>query len=64
MEAKASAVIIGSLPVLVMAIVYVTSPNYIALLWTEPMGRVMLAASGIWMAAGIFTMKKMINFDF
>ncbi len=36
MEAKASAAIIGALPIAVMMLVYITSPNYIALLWTEP----------------------------
>jgi tight adherence protein B len=63
-EAKASASIIGALPVAVMTMVYLTSPNYISLLWTEPLGRVMLAASAIWMSMGIMVMKKMINFDF
>jgi tight adherence protein B len=63
-EAKASAGIIGSLPVLVMGIVYITSPDYIELLWTQPLGRMLLAASGFWMSVGIMTMKKMINFDF
>jgi tight adherence protein B len=64
MEAKASAGIIGSLPVLVMGIVYITSPDYIELLWTTPTGRMLLAGSLVWMAVGIFSMKKMINFDF
>lgn len=64
MEAKASAAIIGSLPPLVMIMVYVMSPDYISLLWTHPTGRLMLAGSAIWMATGIFVMKKMINFDF
>jgi tight adherence protein B len=64
MEAKASAVIIGSLPIMVMSTVYITSPNYISLLWIDPMGRMMLAVCGIWMAIGVFVMKKMINFDF
>ena len=36
MEAKASAGIIGCLPLAVMTLVYLTSPTYIALLWTEP----------------------------
>ncbi len=63
-EAKASAGIIGALPVAVMTMVYLTSPNYISLLWTEPLGRVMLAASAIWMSMGVMVMKKMINFDF
>jgi tight adherence protein B len=64
MEAKASAGIIGSLPILVMGIVYITSPDYIELLWTAPLGRMMLAGSACWMLMGIMTMKKMINFDF
>jgi tight adherence protein B len=64
MEAKASAVIIGILPVAVMILVYLTSPGYIDLLWTHPMGRTMLAASAGWMMVGTFVMRKMINFDF
>ena len=63
-EAKASAGIIGALPLAVMMLVYITSPNYISLLWTEPLGRVMLAASAVWMFMGVMVMKKMINFDF
>jgi tight adherence protein B len=63
-EAKASAAIIGALPIAVMTLVYITSPHYISLLWTEPLGRVMLAASAIWMSTGVMVMKKMINFDF
>jgi tight adherence protein B len=64
MEAKASAMIIGSLPLGVMALVYITSPQYIELLWTQPMGRVMLAGSAVWMSMGVLVMRKMINFDF
>ena len=64
MEAKASAGIIGSLPPIVMVLVYLSTPDYISLLWTEPTGRLMLAASVVWMSCGIFVMKKMINFDF
>jgi len=63
-EAKASAAIIGSLPIVVMSLVYFTSPTYIALLWTEQLGRLMLAACVVWMSLGIFVMRKMINFDF
>jgi tight adherence protein B len=63
-EAKASAAIIGALPVAVMSIVYVTSPDYITLLWTERLGQLMLAGSAVWMLMGILVMRKMINFDF
>jgi tight adherence protein B len=64
MEAKASAGIIGSLPIAVMLLVYLTSPNYIELLWSHPTGHMMLFASGVWMSIGIMVMRKMINFDF
>ncbi len=63
-EAKASAAIIGALPIAVMLMVYVSSPSYISLLFTEPLGHLMLAGSALWMATGVMVMKKMINFDF
>jgi len=64
MEAKASAGIIGSLPPIVMLLVYLTTPQYISLLWTHPTGQLMLVGCLVWMSIGIFVMKRMINFDF
>lgn len=63
-EAKSSAGIIAALPIAVMMIVYVTTPDYILLLWTDPTGNVMLAGSAIWMTIGILVMRNMINFDY
>jgi tight adherence protein B len=64
MEAKASGAIIASLPIVVMILVYLTSPQYISLLWTEKLGNILLMGSAIWMSLGILVMRKMINFDF
>jgi tight adherence protein B len=64
MEAKASAGIIGSLPPIVMLLVYLSTPEYISLLWTHPTGQLMLVGCVVWMSIGILVMKKMINFDF
>ena len=64
MEAKASAAIIACLPLAVMTLVYITSPQYIELLWTHPTGRMMLVCCAVWMSIGVFVMRKMINFDF
>ncbi len=61
-EAKASAGIIGSLPPVVMGIVWLTTPSYIDLLFTERTGNLLLMGSLVWMSIGIFVMKKMINF--
>jgi len=62
MEAKASAGIIGALPFCVAFLTYLSSPEYISLLWTKETGKLALMAGGVWMACGIFVMKKMINF--
>jgi tight adherence protein B len=61
-EAKASAMIIGSLPPGVMGLVYMSSPDYIMKLFTERMGNLMLAGCVIWMSVGVFVMQKMISF--
>jgi len=63
-EAKSSAAIIGSLPILVILLIYLTSPDYIALLFTTSAGNLVLGAGAFWMLMGILVMRKMINFDF
>jgi len=63
-EAKASAAIIGSLPLAVMLLVYLTSPGYISILFTDPFGHLLLAGSAVWMGIGVLVMRNMINFDF
>jgi tight adherence protein B len=63
MEAKASAAIIGALPFIVAFLVYLTSPAYIMPLFTTSKGHLILGISAIWMAMGVFVMKKMINIE-
>lgn len=63
-EAKASAGIIGSLPFAVCLLVYITTPDYILLLFTHPTGNMILLGAGVWMSIGIMVMRNMINFDF
>jgi tight adherence protein B len=62
-EAKASAYIIGVLPVAVVALLSVLSPAYIALLFNHQTGHLILIASAILMVSGTLVMRKMINFD-
>ncbi|MFN3835025.1 MAG: type II secretion system F family protein [Glycocaulis sp.] len=61
-EAKASAMIIGSLPPLVLTIVMLVAPAYMSLMFTHPLGQMMLLGGLIWMGIGIFVMRGMINF--
>jgi len=52
------------LPLVVMTLVSITSPQYMTVLFTEPLGHVMLAGCAVWMLMGVLVMRKMINFDF
>lgn len=63
MEAKASAAIIGALPFIVTLLVYLSSPDYITILFTTDTGHFIIGVSLAWMSIGIMVMKKMINFD-
>lgn len=63
-EAKASAAIIGALPLIVMLLIYFTSPDYITLLFSTSIGNAMLIGCAFWMLCGVLVMRKMINFDF
>lgn len=63
-EAKASAGIIGSLPPAVMLLVYMSTPDYITVLFTDRMGHMMLAGGALWMSIGVFVMRQMINFKY
>jgi tight adherence protein B len=61
-EAVASAGIIGSLPPAVIVMISITSPSYMVPLFQDPRGNLLLAGGAIWMATGIFVMRRMINF--
>lgn len=61
-EAKASAAIIGALPILVAGGLYLVNPDYIILLFTEPTGKLLASGAVFWMCCGILIMRQMINF--
>ena len=63
-EAKASAMIIGSLPIIVMLLVYMTTPAYMSTLFTTDFGHLLLLIASGLMGMGIYIMRSMINFNF
>ncbi|MEQ1653882.1 MAG: type II secretion system F family protein [Hyphomicrobium sp.] len=63
-EAKASAMVLASLPPGVMTMVYLTSPDYIMPLFSTTMGRFLVGIGACWMFTGVMVMKKMINFKY
>ncbi len=62
-EAKASAGIIGALPVVVAILVSLVSPEYLQPLFTTPIGNLWLGIAFLMMCFGAFVMNRMIQFD-
>ncbi len=63
-EAKVSAIIIGSLPIVVMVLVTVTTPDYMKDLYFTTTGQRNLMVGACMMVLGTVMMRKMINFKF
>jgi tight adherence protein B len=61
-EAKSSAWIIGSLPVVISLLIYFVNPTYLEPLWTTETGQMALSGIAIWMSLGVFAMRQMVNF--
>jgi tight adherence protein B len=62
-EARASAMILGGLPFVMFAILYLVNPSYEMELFTDPRGRMMLGAGLFTMTLGILVMRRMVKFE-
>jgi tight adherence protein B len=47
-----------------MLLVYLSTPDYILILFKTKMGNFLLLAAAVWMSIGALVMRKMINFKF
>lgn len=62
-EAKASAMILGSLPFVMFGIIWFLSPDYEQILFSDMRGRMMLGVAVGLMGAGMLVMRKMVRFE-
>ncbi len=62
-EARTTAMIIGSLPFCMTALMTLTSYSYISILWQDTMGQYMIAGGVMLISTGTFIMNSMIQFD-
>jgi tight adherence protein B len=60
-QGRFSGLILGSLPIGMALIVSTMNPDYISLLWTEPMGRFMIAVAVIMKILGFIIMQKIVK---
>ena len=62
-EARASAMIIGSLPFIMTGVIYLIDPDYILKLFVDPRGWMLLGAGFTSLSLGLGIMAKMVRFE-
>lgn len=62
-EARASAMIIGSLPFIMCAVISFVNPRYMSALFTDPRGWIMIGIGMTSLLIGLFIMAKMVRFE-
>ena len=61
-EARASALILSSLPIMIFAAIQIVTPEFYASVWDEDITKKTLAMAGAWMMVGNFIMYRLVNF--
>jgi tight adherence protein B len=61
-EARASALILSSLPILIFIAIQFVTPEFYASVWDEDITKKTLAIAGCWMGVGNFIMYRLVNF--
>ncbi len=62
-EARASGMIIGSLPFIMFAIIFILNNDYVMVLFRDPRGMMMVGAGLASLAIGVLIMAKMVRFE-
>jgi tight adherence protein B len=61
-EARASAIILSSLPIVMFAVIQFVTPEFYASVWDEDITKKALGLAGCWMLLGNFIMYRLVNF--
>lgn len=62
-EARASAAVLGSLPFIIGLLMSLTNPTYIAPLFVDPRGWVMLGGGAVMLMIGVGVMAQLVSFE-
>ena len=60
-EGRLSGIILLALPIVLFVTVYQMNPDYVMVLFTDPMGKKMLAGAAVMQVLGALTIKKIVN---
>jgi tight adherence protein B len=62
-EGKLSAIILSALPFFIAGWLQFSNSKYLATLFMDPIGKVMILGAVLLMSLGIFVMKKMVTIE-
>ena len=62
-EGKLSAWVLGLLPPLFMVYLLLTNYDYVSVMFTEPLGIVMMVGAALWLAVGVFWMSRLVKVE-
>jgi tight adherence protein B len=60
-EGRLSGLILTGMPIVIGIVIWHLNPNYIALLWTHPTGRLMAGLAIFFLVLGMISIKKIVN---
>ncbi len=62
-QGRFSGYVLGALPIAVGSAIYSINPEYMRVLWTDPMGKLMLITAIVFQIIGFLWIKKIINIE-
>lgn len=62
-QGRLSGFIVGALPIALAVYIFVVSPEFISLLWTDPLGQVMIGGAVVMQLIGAFIISKIIAIE-
>lgn len=62
-EGKLSAIILAGLPPAFLVFMQLTNPDYTSLMYTDPLGILMLGGAALWLVVGVFWMSRMVKVE-
>ena len=54
---------LGLLPPLFMVYLLLTNYDYVSVMFTEPLGILMMVGAGLWLAVGVFWMSRLVKVE-
>jgi tight adherence protein B len=60
-EARFSAVVLAGLPVVLAGLIFLVNPDYLAPLWTNPLGQGLAVTALVLMGCGVIVMRRMMR---